>query len=120
MGLKEQRLRTKKVKAKKVNTPKTRSCKNLLTQFSHVLQPRSRPFKISPCPWTSSLKLCKLLRKNRMLVALGSCQFHNLENARGTGITSLSSSTCPMASSIGRNGPVLRPARSPDFFCGAI
>jgi hypothetical protein len=36
----EQRLRTKKVNAKKVNTAKTqadRSCKNLLTQFSHVL-----------------------------------------------------------------------------------
>jgi hypothetical protein len=38
--VKEQRLRTKNVNAKKVNTAKTqanRSCKNLLTQFSHVL-----------------------------------------------------------------------------------
>jgi hypothetical protein len=37
--VKEQRLRTKNVNAKKVNTAKTqadRSCKNL-TQFSHVL-----------------------------------------------------------------------------------
>jgi hypothetical protein len=38
--VKEQRLRTKNVNAKKVNTAKTqadRSCKNLLTKFSHVL-----------------------------------------------------------------------------------
>jgi hypothetical protein len=38
--VKEQRIRTKKVNAQKVNTVKTqadRSCKNLLTQFSHVL-----------------------------------------------------------------------------------
>jgi hypothetical protein len=38
--VKEQRLRTKNVNAKKVNTAKTqadKSCKNLLTQFSHVL-----------------------------------------------------------------------------------
>jgi hypothetical protein len=38
--VKEQRLRTKNVNAKKVNTAKTqadRSCKNLLVQFSHLL-----------------------------------------------------------------------------------
>jgi hypothetical protein len=37
--VKEQRLRRKNVNAKNVNTAKTqadRSCKNLLTQFSHV------------------------------------------------------------------------------------
>jgi azurin len=41
--MKEQRLRTKSVNAKKVNTAKTqadRSCKNCLIKFSHV---QSRP-----------------------------------------------------------------------------
>jgi hypothetical protein len=45
--VKEQRLRTKN--AKKVNTAKTqadRSCKNLLTQFSHVLHLHAAVFTI--------------------------------------------------------------------------
>jgi hypothetical protein len=47
--VKEQRLRTKNVKAKKVNTAKTqadRSCKNLLTQFSHVFHLHAAVFTI--------------------------------------------------------------------------
>jgi hypothetical protein len=48
--VKEQRLRTKNViNAKKVNTAKTqadRSCKNLLTQFSHVLHLHAAVFTI--------------------------------------------------------------------------
>jgi hypothetical protein len=47
--VKEQRLRTKNVNAKKVNTAKThadRSCKNLLTQFSHVLHLHATVFTI--------------------------------------------------------------------------
>jgi hypothetical protein len=46
--VKEQRLRTKNVNAKKVNTAKTqadRSCKNL-TQFSHVLHLHAAVFTI--------------------------------------------------------------------------
>jgi hypothetical protein len=48
-SVKEQQLRTKKVNPKKVNTVKTqadRSCKNLLTQFSHVLHLHAAVFKI--------------------------------------------------------------------------
>jgi hypothetical protein len=47
--VKEQRLRTKSVNAKKVNTAKTqadRSCKNLLTQFNHVLHLMAAVFTI--------------------------------------------------------------------------
>jgi hypothetical protein len=47
--VKEQRLRTKNVNAKKVSTAKTqadRSCKNLLTQFSHVLHLHAAVFTI--------------------------------------------------------------------------
>jgi hypothetical protein len=47
--VKEQRLRAKNVNAKKVNTAKTqsdRSCKNLLTQFSHVLHLHAAVFTI--------------------------------------------------------------------------
>jgi hypothetical protein len=47
--VKEQRLRTKNVNAKKVNTAKTqadRSCKNLRTQFSHVLHLHAAVFTI--------------------------------------------------------------------------
>jgi hypothetical protein len=47
--VKEQRLRTKNVNAKKVNTAKTqadRSCKNLLTQFSHALHLQAAVFTI--------------------------------------------------------------------------
>jgi hypothetical protein len=47
--VKEQRLRTKTVNAKKINRAKTqadRSCKNLLTQFSHVLHLHAVVFKI--------------------------------------------------------------------------
>jgi hypothetical protein len=47
--VKEQRFRTKKVNAKKVNTAKTQadwSCKNLLTQFSHVLHLHAAVFTI--------------------------------------------------------------------------
>jgi hypothetical protein len=47
--VREQRLRTKNVNAKKVNTAKTqadRSCKNLLTQFSHVLHLHAAVFAI--------------------------------------------------------------------------
>jgi hypothetical protein len=47
--VKEQRLPTKNVNAKKVNTAKTqadRSCKNLLTQFSHVLHLHAAVFTI--------------------------------------------------------------------------
>jgi hypothetical protein len=47
--VKEQRLRTKNVNAKKVNRAKTqgdRSCKNLLTQFSHVLHLHAAVFTI--------------------------------------------------------------------------
>jgi hypothetical protein len=47
--VKEQQLRTKNVKAKKVNTAKTqadRYCKNLLTQFSHVLHLHAAVFTI--------------------------------------------------------------------------
>jgi hypothetical protein len=45
----EQRLRTKNVNSKKVNAAKTqagRSCKNLLTQFSHVLHLHAAVFAI--------------------------------------------------------------------------
>jgi hypothetical protein len=45
----EQRLRTKKVNTKKINTAKTqadRSCKILLTQFSHVLHLHAAVFTI--------------------------------------------------------------------------
>jgi hypothetical protein len=47
--VKEQRLPTKNVNAKKVNTAKTqtdRSCKNLLTRFSHVLHLNAAVFTI--------------------------------------------------------------------------
>jgi hypothetical protein len=49
--VKEQRLRTNNINAKKikVNTAKTqadRSCKNLLTQFSHVLHLHAAVFTI--------------------------------------------------------------------------
>jgi hypothetical protein len=47
--VKEQRLRTINVNAKKVNTTKIqadRSCKNLLTQFSHVLHLNAAVFII--------------------------------------------------------------------------
>jgi hypothetical protein len=47
--VKEQRLRTKNVNAKKVNTAKTqadKSCKNVLTQFSHVLHLHTAVFTI--------------------------------------------------------------------------
>jgi hypothetical protein len=47
--VKEQQLPTKNVNAKKVNTAKTqtdRSCKNLLTRFSHVLHLNAAVFTI--------------------------------------------------------------------------
>jgi hypothetical protein len=47
--VKEQRLRTKTVNVKKINRAKTqadRSCKNLLTQFRHVLHLHAVVFKI--------------------------------------------------------------------------
>jgi hypothetical protein len=48
-GTVKERLHTKNVNAKKVNTAKTqadRSCKNLLTQFSHVLHLHAAVFTI--------------------------------------------------------------------------